>query len=46
MRVDVENPTVESFGTSLGLMGSWETDEMIARDGITATTDPIAFGKE
>jgi hypothetical protein len=27
-------------------MGSWETDKMIARDGITSMTDPIAFGKE
>lgn len=46
MRVDVGNPTVESFGTSVGLMGSFEGDEMLARDGVTVLNHPDEFGKE
>lgn len=46
MRVDVENPTVESFGTSVGLMGSFEGDEMLGRDSVTVLHDPNQFGLE
>ena len=45
MRVDVENPTAESFGTSVGLMGPFEDDRMLARDGVTIL-EPEEFGKE
>ena len=45
MRVDVENPTAESFGSSVGMMGSFETGKMLSRDG-TEMADADAFGKE
>jgi len=46
MRVDIENPTEESFGTSLGLMGSFAEDAMLARDGATILEDDIEFGQQ
>ena len=45
MRVDVENPTQEYFGDSVGLMGSFDGDRMLARDG-SDMTDVNAFGQE
>ena len=45
MRVDVENPTQEYFGDSVGLMGSFDGDRMLARDG-SDMTDVDAFGQE
>lgn len=45
MRVDVENPTAEFFGNSVGLMGS-EGGLKLARDGVTIIDDPIEFGME
>ena len=46
MRVDIENPTKETFGSSIGLMGSFEGDQMLARDGVTVLDDPNSFGLE
>jgi hypothetical protein len=34
------------FTNSKGLMGSYETGEMLARDGVTVLNDPNAFGQE
>jgi hypothetical protein len=34
------------FTNSTGLMGSYETGEMLARDGVTILNDPNAFGQE
>jgi hypothetical protein len=45
MRVDIENPTADNFGTSLGLMGSFDGDAMLARDGATIMEDPTEFGQ-
>lgn len=45
MRVDVENPTVESFDESVGLMGSFTGGQMLSRTG-EVMTDPNEFGKE
>lgn len=44
--VSVKNGTSDTFGTSVGLMGSFSTGDMLARDGITVLDDPIAFGIE
>lgn len=32
MRVDIENPFPEYFGSAVGLMGSFKDDQMLARD--------------
>ena len=34
------------FKSSVGLMGAFETGEMLARDGVTVLNDPNAFGQE
>jgi hypothetical protein len=45
MRVDIEHPTEEYFGKSTGLMGRFQDDAKIARDG-SVMTDPIEYGQE
>ena len=46
MRVDIENPTEEAFGSSVGLMGSFSEGKMLARDGVTILEDANDFGQE
>ena len=47
VNVKIENPNLETFGESVGLMGDFETSELLARDGMTTLEDdPIAFGQE
>jgi hypothetical protein len=46
MRVDIENPLPEYFGSATGLMGSFKEDLMLGRDGATVIEDPIEFGQE
>lgn len=44
--VKVEGGTVESFGDSVGMLGTYGNGTMLARDGVTVLEDPIAFGLE
>ena len=46
MRVDIEQPSLEDFASSVGLMGSFETGQMVGRDGATIFTDENEFGLE
>jgi len=50
MRVDIENPLPEYFGSAKGLMGPFkrnaEEDQMLGRDGASIMEDPILFGQE
>lgn len=46
MRVDIEQPSLEDFASSVGLMGSFETGQMVGRDGVTVFTDENEFGLE
>jgi hypothetical protein len=46
--VKLQHGTMESFATSVGMMGSFGDVEgqMLARDGNTVLEDPLAFGQE
>jgi len=44
--VSVQNATRANFGTSVGLMGSYNDGSFIGRDGTTVFEDPNAFGQE
>lgn len=48
MKVDLQHHTKRSFGTSVGILGDYETGKMLARDGVTvfdeANTD--GYGME
>lgn len=46
LRVEVANPTVESFEGSSGMMGKAGGASMLARDGVTVINDPNEYGKE
>ena len=46
VRVNFRGATASFFGNSLGMMGSFEIGEMLARDGETVLDDPNAFGHE
>jgi len=46
MRVDIENPLPEYFGSASGLMGPFEGDLMLGRDGATILEDALEFGQE
>ena len=45
VRVDFQNPTDESFGNSVGLLGDFHTGETLARDG-TVLDDFKTFGND
>ena len=44
--VKIEHASVHDFGDSVGLMGSFGTGAMLARDGTTVLDDANAFGQE
>jgi hypothetical protein len=44
--VKVENATKAMFADAVGMMGSYETGDMLARDGKTVVEDPNEFGFE
>jgi hypothetical protein len=44
--VIIEQGSSDNFGDSIGLMGSFDTGSMLARDGETVLDDPSAFGQE
>ena len=44
--VKMVNTTSANFGTSMGLMGSYRTGKMLARDGTTIIEDANEFGQE
>jgi len=46
MRVDIAHPAKDMFVNSRGLMGTFEDDRMLARDGQTVMDDEIMFGQE
>lgn len=46
MKVDIEHHNTETFGTSKGLLGTYEDGKMMARDGRTEIEDTDAFGIE
>lgn len=46
MRVELTGHNVEDFGTSQGILGSYEGGLMLARDGETELEDPNEFGME
>lgn len=46
LRVEIDNPLIKSFAGSSGLMGNYDVQDMVARDGKTVITDPIEYGKE
>lgn len=46
MRVDVEEPKMEYFGSAKGLMGSFDAGEMLSRDGNIVLEDTNEFGQE
>lgn len=46
MKVDIQHHTKETFGTSKGLLGTYEEGYMLARDGRSFLDDPHEFGKE
>lgn len=46
VRVNMGAPKPDYFAGSVGIMGSYTKKEMLARDGKTVMTDPIAFGQE
>lgn len=46
LRVDVKNASKENFGTSIGMMGTFESGTKVGRDGITVLEDNNVFGQE
>ncbi|CAB9500148.1 expressed unknown protein [Seminavis robusta] len=46
LKVDVQNHKKATFGTSRGLLGSYEDGLMLARDGATILEDANEFGQE
>jgi len=46
VRVSIHGATEERFGTSLGLLGSYGSGEMVARDKYTVIEETDAFGQE
>ena len=46
VRVEIKNPTVDSFGNSVGLLGDFKTGKTLARDGATVMNDFWEFGQE
>ena len=46
VNVKVENATHHTFGNSTGLLGSFTTGSMLARDGTTVLAGPEEFGQE
>ena len=46
VRVSIDGATKESFGTSLGLLGSYGSGEMVARDKKTTLGNANEFGQE
>jgi hypothetical protein len=46
VRVSIRGATEESFGTSRGLLGSYGSGKMLARDSSMVLEDPNAFGQE
>jgi len=46
VRVDFVSPSKESFGNSLGLLGSYHVGSKLGRDGKTVIDDNNAFGLE
>jgi hypothetical protein len=46
IRVDFQNPTSESFGNSVGMMGDFQTGNLLARDGVREIDDFLQFGNE
>ena len=46
MRVDVQEPKQGYFGTAKGLMGTFQDDRMLSRDGSIYFADPNQYGEE
>jgi hypothetical protein len=46
VRVSIEGASIESFGSSRGLLGSFGEGKMLARDGSTLLEDTNTFGQE
>ena len=46
MKTELYGHTKESFGTSQGILGSYEGGLMLGRDGVTVLEDPNAFAME
>lgn len=46
MRVDIEEPKEEYFGSAKGLMGTFKDDRMLSRDGTVYFADPNQYGQE
>ena len=46
VRVSIEGATKESLGASLGMLGSYGSGEMVARDKKTKLANPNEFGQE
>merc|ERR1712048_18526 len=46
VRVDIGKATVENFGSSLGLMGSYPEGKRVGRDGKSILKDWTAFGQD
>lgn len=46
VRVDFTSPSGETFGNSLGLLGSYPSGSKLGRDGMTVIDDNNAFGLE
>lgn len=46
MKIELENHTKKTYGTSTGILGNYTSGEMLGRDGVTVFSDVNAYGME
>lgn len=46
VKVNFQNPTVEAFGNTVGMLGNFHNEKTVGRDGATVFDDFILFGNE
>lgn len=46
MKIDLQNHSKKNFGSSVGILGNYETGQKLARDGVSLLDSTDAFGLE
>ncbi|CAJ1939299.1 unnamed protein product [Cylindrotheca closterium] len=46
VKVNFQNPTVEAFGNTVGMLGDFSTGKTVGRDGVTVFDDYMLLGEE
>lgn len=46
VRVDFQGASAEAFGNTIGMLGDFQTGDLLARDGVTRMDDFVALGNE